>query len=337
MLKLFERRRQGKAAVPGSTASESLLNPATRVTLPDLIELQRHARLLDITQRLPARAQLAGNHHSRFRGRGMDYLESRGYQPGDDIRNMDWRVTARAGRPHTKLFQEERERPVVLLVDLGPSMFFATQGALKSVIAARSAALLAWAAAANGDRTGALLFNGGHVEMRPRSGHRGVLQLVHELIRLADPLHGLASAPESTGLNDALVRLRRIARPGSLIIMVSDFYGIDDETAGHLAKLRAHNDLLAVRVTDPVEIDPPPPGRYEITDGKQTAVLDIEAARGRTAYNDFFSRQHALVHETLQRNAIPLLQLSTTDEPVIALQQWFGKGRQQVVAGGAAR
>ena len=337
MLKLFERRKRGSAAIPGSTASESLLNPATRVTLPDLIELQRHARLLDISHRLPARAQLAGNHQSRFRGRGMDYLESRGYQPGDDIRNMDWRVTARAGRPHTKLFHEERERPVVFLIDLGPSMFFATQGALKSIIAARSAALLAWAAAVNGDRTGALLFNGGHVELRPRSGHRGVLQLVHELIRLADPLHGLTSTPGSAGLNDALVRLRRIARPGSLIIMISDFYGIDDDTGGHLAKLRAHNDLLAIRVTDPVETAPPPPGRYEITNGRQTAVLDIEAARGRTAYNEYFNRQRELVRETLQRNAIPRLQLSTTDEPVKALQQWFGKGRRQAVAGGPAR
>jgi hypothetical protein len=119
--------------------------------------------------------------------------------------------------------------------------------------------------------------------------------------------------------------------------MVSDYYGIDDETGGHLAKLRAHNDLLAIRVTDPVEIDPPPPGRYEITNGKQSAILDIEAARRRTAYHDFFSRQREMVRETLQRNAIPLLQLSTTDEPVIALQQWFGKGRRQAVAGGAAR
>jgi uncharacterized protein (DUF58 family) len=216
-------------------------------------------------------------------------------------------------------------------------MFFATQGALKSVIAARSATLFAWAAAANGDRTGALLFNGGHEELRPRSGHRGVLQLIHELIRLADPLHGLASTPHTTGLNDALVRLRRIARPGSLVIMVSDFYGIDDETGDHLAKLRAHNDLLAIRVTDPVEIDPPPPGRYEITNGKQSAILDIEAARRRSAYHDFFSRQHQLVHDTLQGNAIPLLQLSTTDEPVRALQQWFGKGRRKAAAGVKAR
>jgi hypothetical protein len=119
--------------------------------------------------------------------------------------------------------------------------------------------------------------------------------------------------------------------------MLGDFYGIDDETGGHLAKLRAHNDLLAMRVTDPVEINPPPPGRYEITNGRQTALLDIEAARGRTAYNDFFSRQHQLVRETFQRNAIPLLQLSTTDQPVHALQQWFGKGRRKAVAGGTTR
>ena len=155
-MRLRERlaRLRGWAA-SGQDAAQSdtdVLNAATRVTSRELIELRRHARKLDLTRRRPALAQLAGNHASRFRGRGMDYQESRAYQPGDDIRNMDWRVTARSGRAHTKLFQEERERPVVFCIDLGPSLFFATRGALKSVIAARAATLLAWAAAAQGDR-----------------------------------------------------------------------------------------------------------------------------------------------------------------------------------------
>jgi len=317
------RSRNTKTATGKSVAG--LLNPATCVTLKELIELQRYARKLDLKHRQPARAQLAGNHHSRFRGRGMDYQESRSYQPGDDIRNMDWRVTARAGRAHTKLFQEERERPVVLFIDLGPSLFFATQGALKSVIAARAAALLGWAAAAQGDRIGALLFNGGHHELRPRSGHRGVSALIHSLLEHTDPVKGLASTTHPGGLNDVLLRLRRIVRPGSLVILISDFYGLDENSGNHLLHLRQHSDLIALQVLDPLELAPPPPGRYGVTDGAHSGILDTRTSAGRQGYNDFFQQHRQVLQKTLQRRAIPLLQLSTAEDVVEALQSQFGK------------
>jgi len=148
-------------------------NPAIQATLGELIALRRELRGNPLRPRRAVRGLLAGAHHSRFRGRGMDYLESRLYQPGDDIRNLDWRVTARSGKAHTKLYQEERERPVVVLVDLGPGMFFATRGRFKSVIAARAASFLGWSAVAHGDRIGALLFNGEHRELKPRGGDKG--------------------------------------------------------------------------------------------------------------------------------------------------------------------
>ncbi|MEJ2310401.1 MAG: DUF58 domain-containing protein [Gammaproteobacteria bacterium] len=336
MPKLFQRWRKQETKPASSAADETLLNSATCVTVTDLIALQRHARKLDLSRRMPARAQLAGNHQSRFRGRGMDYLESRTYQPGDDIRNMDWRVTARAGRPHTKLFQEERERPVVLLIDLGPAMFFATRGALKSVVAAQTATLIGWAAAAHGDRIGALLFNGGHHELEPRSGHRGVLQLIHALKEQADPLRGLANPAHSAGLNDALVRLRRIVRPGSLVIMLSDFHGLDDETGKHLARLRHHNDLLAIRICDPLEQAPPPPGRYAITDGTRTGLLDTQSGSGREAYASYFSDQAARIETLMGRNAVPLLQLSTENDVIAAMQRLFGRRAPAGAAGGLA-
>ncbi len=163
--------------------AEGVLNAATRVTVEDLIELQRHAGKIDLTHARSARARLAGNHLSRFRGRGMDYQESRAYQAGDDARSMDWRVTARTGKPHVKLYQEERERPVVLFLDLNPGMFFGSRGMLKSVVAARAAALIAWAAAAHGDRIGGLLFNGGYCDLQPRGGKHGVLRLIRQIGR----------------------------------------------------------------------------------------------------------------------------------------------------------
>lgn len=332
-LKNWRRHETAQAEAYDSTA---LLNPATCVTITELIELRRFARKLDLNRRQPASAQLAGNHASRFRGRGMDYQESRAYQAGDDIRNMDWRVTARAGRPHTKLFQEERERPMVHCIDLGPSLFFATRGALKSVIAARAATLLGWAAAARGDRIGGLLFNGGHHELKPRSGHHGVLRLIHALVEQTDPRQGLAARPDPGGFNQALIRLRRIARPGSLVFLISDFYGLDADTGNHLLHLRDHIDLVALQILDPIEAAPPPPGRYGVTDGERAGVLDTRSAADRGHYRAFFEQHQEMVEATMSRYRIPLLQLSTTDRVEQALQLQFGKSRPAPARGAPA-
>lgn len=325
MLRLLERWRSRNMKNGSDKSVEAMLNTATRVTLKELIDLQRHATKLELRPRQTARAQRYGNHHSGFRGRGMDYQESRNYQPGDDIRNMDWRVTARSGRPHTKVFQEERERPVVLFIDLNPSLFFATQGVLKSVIAARTAALLGWAAAAQGDRIGALLFNGDHYELKPRNGHRGVLPLIHSLLEHTDPLQGLATPLHPASLNDALIRLRRIVKPGSLVFMLSDFYAVDDDTTNHLLRLRHHNDLVAMQIVDPLELAPPPPGNYRVTDGLHSAVLNTRSRRGRQNYNDFFQQHQQSLQKLMQKSAIPLQSLSTTDDVTKVLQSLYGK------------
>ena len=136
---LFSWRR---AAPDKAATRDTRSTSAVCVSSEELIRLRLQARELRLDRRQAARSVISGAHSSRFRGRGMDYLESRGYQPGDDIRNMDWRVTARSGHAHVKVYQEERERPVVVMIDLGPGMFFATQRTFKSVIAARATALI---------------------------------------------------------------------------------------------------------------------------------------------------------------------------------------------------
>ena len=328
MPRLFDRWRVSASEEATREQAEAVLNPATRVTLAQLLDLQGHAGKLDLSRRQPARAHLAGNHPSRFRGRGMDYQESRGYQPGDDIRNMDWRVTARSGRPHTKLFQEERERPVIFLIDLGPSLFFATRGALKSVVAARAATLLAWAAAAKGDRIGGVLFNGGHHELKPRSRHRGVLQLIHAIVELSDPLEGLAAQAHPNGLSEALVRLRRIVRPGSLVFCLSDFVTMDELAADEMLRLRRHNDVVALQITDPIELETPPPAHYAIRDGERQGLLDTSSRAGREHYREFFQGRQQRLQQLLHQRAIPLLQLSTTDDVTTVLQARFGGRRR---------
>jgi uncharacterized protein (DUF58 family) len=292
------------------------------VSSAELLQYRLSARDLQLGSRLPARSIISGGHVSRFRGRGMDYLESRGYQPGDDIRSMDWRVTARSGQAHVKLYQEERERPVVVLLDLGPGMFFATRGAFKSVVAARAAALIGWAAVHNGDRIGALLFNGGHHELRPVGGQRGVLRLIRQLVSASDPQQAATGSDAGTAghLNEALVRLRRVARPGSLVFILSDFYAIDADTRRHLQRLRQHSDVVACQIVDALETEPLLPGRYAISDGRQSGILDTQSAVRRRACSDYFTSHHQAVADLMQHCAVPLQRIRTTDDVVQALR-----------------
>ena len=319
---------------PQST-TDVVVNSATHVTTKELILLQQQAHKLDMSHRSYARSSSTGSHHSRFRGRGMDYQESRIYQAGDDIRNMDWRVTARAGKPHTKLYQEERERPVVLLVDFNPGMFFGSTNSLKSVLAAKAAALIAWSVAARGDRIGALIINSSHQELSPKTGKRGVLQLIRELVIHGDPQVGLnpSSVNSHTRMNDELKRLRRLAKPGSLVFIISDFYDIDAETAAHLQQLSRHSDIQAIQIVDPLELAPPPPDRYAVTDGKSSGVVNIKSKRGYEKYSQFFNQHHQKIQDLMRKQNIPLLQLSTEDDVLLTLQKNFGNSKQRAPIG----
>ncbi len=323
-------KRSDARQMPLADADASV-NAATHVSLDELIQLQQQARKIDLTRRSYAKSSSTGAHRSRFRGRGMDYQESRIYQAGDDIRNMDWRVTARAGKPHTKLYQEERERPVVFLVDFNPSMFFGSTHSLKSVLAARAAALLGWAVSRKGDRIGALIINQTHHELPPRMGKRGVLQLIRELVNHSDPKKALLELPEKKHekLNDELKRLRKIARPGSLVFLISDFYSIDEDTAHHLRSLSRHCDIQAIQIVDPLEMTPPPPEQYYVTDGKKVGVLDTRSKKGRENYQSFFDQHHQQLRELMRKQQIPLFQLSTSDDLLLTIQQNLGQSRQR--------
>jgi uncharacterized protein (DUF58 family) len=339
----------------GTAMPTPAADPNVQVSTADLIGLRRRAEGLRLTAREPTRSVLAGGHRSPFRGRGMDYQESRHYQPGDDIRNMDWRITARVGRPHVKVYEEERERPVIVLVDLSPSMFFGTRGAFKSVAAARVAALVGWAAIARGDRIGALLFGsslpvpasrnaspspgtGGHHELQPAGGRRAVMRLIRDLALAGDPRGGIgiygngrpggrgpepgrAGTQPPGGLSAALARLRRVIRPGSLIFVVSDFHGMDGDSERHLGQLRRHSEVVACQISDALELAPPPAGRYGIGDGRQTGVLDTRPSAARERYADYFARHRAVVAAMTKAQGIPLVRLSPEDDPVARLTE----------------
>jgi uncharacterized protein (DUF58 family) len=288
------------------------------ISLDELIQARLLAQRLRLAVRETARAPRGGAHLSRFRGRGIDFEEVRVYQPGDDIRSMDWRVTARTGRPHAKVFREERERPVLFAVDLGASMQFGTRVAFKAVTAAKVAAFWAWCAARHGDRVGGVLQRAhGSVEYKPRVGHPGVLRL---LSALAEPAVLSTSAPEQ-GVAQMLQRLRSVAHPGSLIVWISDFHGLNATHEAALNELRRHSELVAVQIYDDLEAQLPPPGRYSVSDGRQTLDFDAANPALRSAYQQRFAQRTQELQTVLNALSIRLLRIATHDDTYAVLSR----------------
>lgn len=273
-----------------------------------LIALRAAARCSYLNRPSMVAAARSGEFRSRFRGRGMDFDEARVYQPGDDVRSIDWRVTARSGVPHTKIFREERERPVLFLADLGHSMRFATRRAFKSIVAAEACAFLAWAAVARGDRVGGVLVDGDHhLELKPRGRDAGALRLIQALVDMHEH-------PERThrvdGGPDALERLARISRPSSLVIVISDGWGLS-ELARWSARVLRHSELLFIHVYDWVEASAPPPGRYWIGDQQQRLLLDTYTSAQVEYFEQAFREHRQALESTVTRFGGRYLALAT--------------------------
>jgi uncharacterized protein (DUF58 family) len=282
------------------------------LTAAELIALRPRCHALRLPMRQPAASALAGAYRSRFRGRGVDFVESRNYQPGDDIRNMDWRVTARTGRP-TKVFQEERERPVLIVLDASPSLYFGTRRRLKSVAAGQLAAAVAWSAVRRGDRIGGFLFAPGqHREIRPAGGRRGAMRVIQSLVDWLQPKEiDLAFEP----LSLALERVRHTARPGSLIVVISDFFGLDENCNRHLSRLRQHNDVIGCQVLDRAERELPD-GRYPISDGHDSSIIDTGLSGDRKRFLQMSLQHLEEPRRLFNRHQCGWMVMYTDDDPV---------------------
>lgn len=287
-----------------------------RIELADLLAQRQHAGSVDLASRRRVFTDLAGTHLSGFRGRGMEFEEHRRYVPGDEIRSIDWRVTARTGHTHVRNYREERERPVILACDLRAPMWFGSQGCFKAVLAARVAARFAWAASANGDRVGGLCLHAQHSESRPASGQRGVMRLFR-LLCDAPP-----AAVQMPPLSQLVEELRRIARPGALIVVISDFHDFDSRGQQGLSMIGRHCELILGLVSDPLERQAPRPGLYptRASDGK-TAILNARDGRTRERWSRQFAQRQEQVRALAYACRAQYLDLRTEDGPDSAFAQ----------------
>jgi uncharacterized protein (DUF58 family) len=278
--------------------------------LDELVALRGAAHGLSLHAHRPVLARLQGSHRSAARGRGLEFEEVRLYAPGDDVRTIDWRVTARRGRPHTKLFREERERPVWLLADLHPGLYFGSRRQLKSALLVRAAAMLGWVAALGGDRLGALIAqpDGAPRIFPPRGREAGVLPVLEALVE-AQPRAPGAPAPGSLGA--ALTSLRPLLQPGSLVLVLSDFSSLDGVAESALAGASLHNDIRLLWVTDPLESAGLPDGSFRV--GLPGRLWWLDGARSRTPWHQAWATREHNLGDLAGRLNLPLIRLATTD------------------------
>ncbi len=301
--------------------------PGIRVSLAELIEMRHRVREVQLFSTPARRSPLIGLHHSKLRGRGVDFDQVRVYQAGDDVRTIDWRVTARTQEPHTKLFHEERERPIFILVEQSQRLFFGSGLAFKSVLAAQAAALIGWAALGHNDRVGGLVFGDNeHHEIKPRRSKHSLLQLLNRLVRVNQALPTEAQ-PTRDAFGLALRRAREVLRPGSLVIVLCDERALTEGAEQQLTLLARHTDLLLLPLSDPLDHALPAAGLLQFTERGAQLELDTHAIELRQAYHAQGEARCARWQLLAQKLGVPLLPLSTQGEMVEQLRDHLNAQR----------
>jgi len=312
--------------VASRDAGARAATPGVYTELQDLIRLQWAARGFSLLPRQPLRSVLAGRHAARIRGRGLDFEELRDYRPGDDVRSIDWKVTARTRKPHTRVYSDERERRVLLVVDQRLAMFFGTRVQMKSVTAAELAALLAWHVVNAGDRVGAVVFDDAlTVEIEPHRSRKNVLRLLEALIERNGALgldRGIAG--DAARINTVLEGVARRATHDWTVVIASDFHGADAATQRLVKRIARHNDVIAALIHDPVALELPVMERTVVSDGRLQIELDLASARTRAQVEALLAQRFRQVRRVEAELDVPVLAIDTTGDVAGQLRRALG-------------
>jgi uncharacterized protein (DUF58 family) len=296
------------------------------VQLDDLVRLQHKSSGFSFLPRQPVHSILSGRHASKLRGRGLNFEELRDYLPGDDTRNIDWKVTARTRTPYVRVYTEEKDRSVWLLIDQRVSMFFGSQQRLKSVVAAEVAAISAWRVLSVGDRVGALVFDDSEISVIPphRSRER-VMQILKQVVRKNHQLNaGSDLKPDPNKLNEALRQVSILARHDCLVCLITDADGLNAETRRHVTRLSEHNDVLAALVYDPLEKSMPAAGRLRFADNEGQLEADTSNRKLRSSFRKDFEEKQERIESASRLFSIPVIALDTNRPVADQMRDAFG-------------
>ena len=296
-------------------------------SLTQLMQLEHRVFGLRFQGRQPRASILSGNHASRLRGRGLNFDELRHYNPGDDLRHLDWRASQRYGKPFVRSYTEERDLPVLILVDQRMNMFFGSRRNFKSVTAAELAALSAWMAFHGGDRVGGLVFNDSRIErVSPIRSRSRVEALCATIARQNQALAAdLPDAENEPQLDRALQSCLAMAGHDHLICLISDFAGAGPRTLQLLRQLSAHNDVIAMQVYDPLALNVPERGRIMVTQGELQVELQVERRQVHQPLGDYLQGRLKDVASLLRRSQVPLMMISTGEPTHEQLRSELGR------------
>lgn len=283
----------------------------------DTSEIIKKVRKVEIKTKGLTKHVFAGEYHSAFKGRGMAFSEVRGYEYGDDVRNIDWNVTARTGDPYVKVFEEERELTVMLLVDISASSYFGTQSRFKSELITELAAILAFSAITNNDKVGAILFSN-RIEkyLPPKKGKQNILRIIRELVNITPDHSG-------TNLSEALIFLNNVEKKRSIAFVLSDF--IDSNYEQALSITAKRHDIIGVKVVDDMERNLPDVGLVAVQDAEsgQRRIIDTSNASVRKSWNDVYEIRDAIFNNIFTKAKADTLTISTEEDYVKSLQLFF--------------
>lgn len=297
------------------------------VSVDNLVALESIATDLTFLRKVPVRRFLAGRHESRMRGRGLSFEELRTYMPGDDVRTIDWRVTARTGQPFVRVYNEEKDRPALIVVDQRTNMFFGSRRSMKSVAAAEVAALCAWRVMTLGDRVGGVVFNDVKQEaVRPHRSRGAVIRFAETISIQNNALSADSDIERSPGqLNAVLGSVAALARHDHLIIVVSDFDGHGPETRDLLLRMSVANDVIAVLVYDPFLLDLPRQGEMVVSGGALQAELQFGRGNVRDAVDSFARNRGRELLSWQEEMGLPMLPVSAAEEVAPQLRTLLGQ------------
>lgn len=305
---------------------ENARMPGVYVDLEELVALEQRGRKVSFLPKQPVHSLLSGRFASRMRGRGLNFEEIRDYRSGDDVRSIDWKVTARLRKPHVRVFNEERDRQGLLVVDQRLSMFFGSRLAMKSVTAVQAAAIAAWRVLGVGDRVGAIAFNDSDlVEIKARRSRATVLQILSAMVAQNQALgvgHGLVAAPVM--LNTALQHAERRSLHDATIVVISDFDGADDATRKMIGTMARHNDVVALLIHDPLQSDLPPSAAMTVTDGELQIQLEVGRDSVRRSIMQATEARLKGVFAWTRELGVPVLPLSAAEETAPQLRRLLG-------------